>query len=98
MTRHLAIYSSCEISRDPARNTANHQAMLDELNELMAADGWEGAKIVDFRTVAGFSAVGIEPGLSPLTLEYLRRMKDAGKETQAEPPRPVLVAEQGRLL
>jgi len=98
MNRYLVIYSGCEISRDPAQNTANHQAMVDELNALITADGWEGAKVVAFSSNGRFTSVGIEPGPAPLTLEYLRRMKEAAKEERSEPARPVLVAEQGRLL
>jgi len=98
MSRHLAIYSSCEISRDPAQNTANHQALVDEINALIAADGWEGAKVVAFSSDGRFTSVGVEPGPAPLTLDYLRRMKEAAKDETIEPARPVLVAEQGRLL
>ena len=98
MNRYIAIYSSCEVARDQAQNTINHQALVDEINALIAADGWEGAKIVAFSSDGRFTGVGVEPGPAPLTLEYLRRMKEAAKEEAIQPVRPVLVAEQGRLL
>jgi hypothetical protein len=98
VTRFLAIYDSCEISRDPDQNTANHQALVDSLNAMTAADGWDGVKVVSIVAHCGRTNVGIEPGRSPLTLEYLRRMKEAGKDTPTETVQPVLVAEQGRLL
>lgn len=98
MTRHAAIYTGCWIARDPAENTASHQAMVDALNAEAAADGWRGAKVIHFTSDGRLTTVGIEPGPSPLTLDYLRRLKEAGQETPAEPLRPVQVAEQGGLL
>lgn len=98
MNRYLAIHYSCEVSRDAAQNTANHQAMVDRLNAVGAEDGWSGAKVIFFSTDEHQTLVGIEPGPSPLTLDYLRRMKEAGKDTPTEPPRPVPVAIEGRLL
>lgn len=98
MSRHAAIYTGSEISADPDTNAANLQAAIDALNAESAADGWTGVKVVEFSNDGRFACIGIEPGPSALTLDYLRRLKEAGKDTPTEPPRPVLVAEQGRLL
>lgn len=97
MTRHAAIYSSCEISGDADENAMHLQGLVDALNAAGAADGWTGSKVVEFSTDGRFACVGVEPGPSLLTLDYLRRLKEAGKETQAQPA-PTLVAEEGRLL
>ena len=45
----------CDIDRDPERNRANHQGMVDTLNTMVAADGWPGVKVVAFHSVKGSS-------------------------------------------
>lgn len=98
MTRAAALYSSCEICADADANAAQLQALVDVLQSESVADGWSGVKVVEFSNDGRFACVGIEPGPSPLTLDYLRRLKEAGKETEAKPAAPVLVAQEGRLL
>lgn len=98
MTRAAALYSSCEICDDADANAAQLQALVDLLQAESVADGWPGVKVVEFSNDGRFACVGIEPGPSPLTLDYLRRLKEAGKETETKPAPPVLVAEDGRLL
>lgn len=98
MTRAAAIYSSCEICDDADANAAVLQALVDVLQAESLADGWSGVKVVEFSNDGRFACVGIEPGPSPLTLDYLRRLKEAGKDTETKPAAPVLVAAEGRLL
>lgn len=86
----------CDIARDPEQNRINHQRMVDTLNAIIAGDGWSGVKVAAFHTVDGSSFVEIEPGISALTLDYLRGLKEAGREIKAEPP--AAIGEQGRLV
>ncbi|MGI2031962.1 hypothetical protein ACRQ1B_06170 [Rhizobium panacihumi] len=82
MSALTSISYGCDIARDPAQNRINHQAMVDELNRLSIDDGWEGVKVTRFETVGSSDYVTIEPGISPLTLDYLRRMKEAGNSNK----------------
>lgn len=100
MTRYLAIGYGCDISRDPAENTRNHQRMVDELNAAIREDGWAGVKVTALSTSKGFTSIQIEPGVSELTLDYLRRLREAGRLPDAPPPEanPLPPEEQQRLL
>jgi hypothetical protein len=94
VSRLLAIATTCDISRDHAQNTRNHQEMLDKLNAEISADGWAGVSIFDFYIRNGCAVIQIEPGEEALTLEYLRRFKEerrtASTHTQQEPEQRAL--------
>lgn len=97
MSRLTGIATTCDIDRDPEQNTRNHQAMIDRVNALIGEDGWPGVKVEAFYTAAGLSVLQVEPGASPLTLDYLRRLKEAGQPNPTETP-PAVAGEQGRLV
>ena len=86
----------CDIARDPEQNRANHQDLVDTLNTMIAEDGWPGVKVVAFHSVKGSSFVEIEPGVAALTLDYLRGLREAGKEIKVQPA--MAMGEQGRLV
>lgn len=65
----------CEISRDPAENTKNHEAMIAQLNEAVTAAKWPGVMVSRLETVAGATLITIEPGPDVLTLDLLRRVR-----------------------
>ena len=90
MTQYTAFATNCEISRDPDENTRRHQAMIDEVNELVGGDGWRGVKVVQLFTLAGHTVLQVEPGRSPLTLDYLRKMKSAANTNAPEQPAPAI--------
>lgn len=97
MSRIAAIAYSCEIDRDPVRNRANHQAMVDRLNSIIGEDGWPGVEVASLYTHKGDTVIEIEPGEAALTLDLLRGVKAAGgrRRPRAE---PVFDGEQGRLI
>lgn len=97
MSRIAAIAYSCEIDRDPVRNRANHQAMVDRLNSIIGDDGWAGVEVASLYTHKGDTFVEIEPGDATLTLELLRGVKASGGRRR---PRvePEFDGEQGRLI
>jgi hypothetical protein len=97
MSRYRGIAWGCAIATDPDENRINHQRMIDEINEAVAADGWEGVKVVSFFNHCGRATVQVEPGVAPLTLDYLRRIKEAGNSNQPVSP-PARPGEQGRLI
>ncbi|WP_421440682.1 hypothetical protein [Agrobacterium tumefaciens] len=88
MSQYTAFATNCEISRDPDENTRRHQAMIDEVNELVGADGWRGVKVTHFATFSGHTVLQVEPGISPLTLDYLRKMKTAANTNTPEQSAP----------
>lgn len=96
MSRYLAIGYGCDISRDPAQNTLNHQRMVDELNAVIAEDGWPGVKVTALETRRGFTSIQIEPGVSKLTLDYLRKLREAGRLPDAPPPEPNPLPPEGQ--
>lgn len=77
MSNLIAIAYGCDGSRDPEQNRINHQAMVDELNKLVAEDGWKGVQVTSFRRRRGNSYIEIaeaEDGV--LTLDVLRAWKE----------------------
>lgn len=87
MSRLLSISTSCDVSRDHAENTRNHQEMLDKLNAAIAEDGWPGVSILDFYLCRGaFAVIQIVPGNQVLTLEYLRRFKEERRQASMHAP------------
>lgn len=89
------IVYGCDIARDPAENRRNHQAMVDTLNGLVADDGWPGVKVEAFYTQNSSAFIEIVPGVSALTLDYLRGLKERG---ELRPPVVMEPEGQGRLL
>lgn len=86
MSRYLAIAYSCEIAADPVENTVRHEEMIADLRREMFADRWTGCKVTRFQTHRGRAYVEIEPGVSPLTLDYLRSFRS--RPVAVEEPQP----------
>jgi len=97
MSRIAAIAYSCEVDRDPVRNTANHQGMVDTLNALIADDGWPGVDVVSLFTSKAGTIIEIAPGAATLSLELLRGIKAGGGRRPAR-EEPVFDGDQGRLV
>lgn len=91
MTALLSVSYGCDISRDPAENTRRHQDMVDTLNARISEDGWPGVKVTRLQSLQGSTFVTIEPGVSALTIDYLRALR------KVEPaPMPVSEPEPDR--
>ncbi len=101
MSRIARIATGCAIvDGDPERTAANLQGMLDDINALIGEDGWGGVKVTGFRfdRARGSADIEVEPGPSPLTLDYLRRLMDGRRATPSETMPAKTPGEQGRLL
>ena len=87
--------TSCAIGPDEAANRESLSAMVEEINGLAASAGWTGVKVTAFWRQGDYAALQVAPGVAPLTLDYLRRLKAAGLPTPQPPAEP---GQQGSLL
>jgi hypothetical protein len=87
----LAFASAIERGTDASSNAVAHQALLDELNQVAAGDGWSGSRIAQYVVIGGYVSITIEPADRPATIFDLRRFRDEQKRIEAEQ------AEEGRL-
>jgi len=81
----LSISYGCDHSRDQAENTRSHQGLVDVLNAEVAREGWPGVKVTRLQSVKGATYVTIVPGVSPLTLDYLRALRKVEPVREPDP-------------
>lgn len=72
MSQYTALAYNCDRSMKPDQNAANLQGMIDRINQEVTADGWRGVRVVLFYPFQNSICLQVEPGVSALTLDYLR--------------------------
>jgi hypothetical protein len=82
-------FASCRALGDPEgdieENTVVHQALLDELNELAAGDGWAGTTVTQYVIILDHVSITVVPGpafatIPDLRAAYLRYRKELAAE------------------
>ena len=72
MSKYTAIAYNCDRSMNLEQNAVNLQGMIDKINAEVAADGWRGVRVAYFYPYQDSICLQVEPGVSALTLDYLR--------------------------
>lgn len=87
--RYERICYGCDTTSDATANQAAMQAMLDQLNAEIAADGWPGVSVAGLSSRRGTLFIEIEHGTEALTLELLRAVRARqSAERMARPAEP----------